>query len=182
MLQIKMIFRYLKYVLSHKYYVFLAGRKIGVSLWQLAVHDLSKFGRHEFMQYARKYSYPAVGGVWPSRGLIASYVGHTQESVDEAFNYAWLNHANKNPHHWQYWIVCENGGDSKVLDMPKKYAREMVADWMGAGRAITGSWDMTDWLHQNLYKVVVSKNTLLFIESILSDLGYNTEDTAPYLC
>lgn len=35
------------------------------------------------------------------------------------------------------------------LEMPRKYAREMVADWMGASRGYTGSWDMEKWLDKN---------------------------------
>jgi hypothetical protein len=37
----------------------------------------------------------------------------------------------------------------KALPMPEKFVREMVADWMGAGRAITGRWDVNDWYRPN---------------------------------
>ena len=33
--------------------------------------------------------------------------------------------------------------------MPETYIREMIADWMGASKAYTGSWDMGEWLTSN---------------------------------
>ena len=46
------------------------------------------------------------------------------------------------------------------IPMPEKYAREMVADWAGAGRAITGKWETLEWYEKNQEKILFSK--LLF--------------------
>jgi hypothetical protein len=37
-------------------------------------------------------------------------------------------------------------GGHTVLLMPEEYIREMIADWLGASRAKTGSWDIKLWL------------------------------------
>ena len=42
----------LKSVLIHKWYVFLAGQLTGVPLWQLIIHDWSKFTPTELFGYA----------------------------------------------------------------------------------------------------------------------------------
>jgi hypothetical protein len=124
-------FDYLKSLLLHKWYVFVAGRYVGVSLWQLLIHDLSKFSPAEFLTYARHSS--------------------TEEGREsEAFAAAWLHHENANPHHWGYWIPRSGKYANQPLPMPDRYIREMVADWMGAGKAYTGRWDIADWLNENL--------------------------------
>jgi hypothetical protein len=41
-------------LLLHKWYVFLAGRRLKVPFWRLVVHDLSKFSPAEFRHYARR--------------------------------------------------------------------------------------------------------------------------------
>ena len=43
---------YAQYVLAHKWYVFLAGCRLGLP-WLAALHDLSKFSPAEFGPYAR---------------------------------------------------------------------------------------------------------------------------------
>jgi hypothetical protein len=46
-----------------------------------------------------------------------------------------------------------------MLDMPEKYIREMIADWLGAEKIYSGTWDITNWLDKNLNKMLLSKNT-----------------------
>lgn len=121
-------FDYLKSLFLHKLYVFKAGRYVGVSLWQLLVHDLSKLSPTEFGAYVR-YSATEEG-----RG-------------SEAFAAAWLHHENANPHHWGHWIPRSGKYANQPLPMPERYVREMVADWMGAGRLYQGYWDIADWVN-----------------------------------
>lgn len=54
--QLMIYWEQLKSLLLHKWYVLLAGRIIGVSLWRLIIHDWSKFSPTEFFRYAR-YKY-----------------------------------------------------------------------------------------------------------------------------
>lgn len=137
-------FKYLWYILRHKWFVLVAGvkikrthfggRKNGVGIWRLLVHDMSKFRPSEWFPYAR-YFY----------GDEEDPCGYIQE----AFDRAWLAHIHRNPHHWQHWILQEDDGPVKILAMPFPVLVEMVADWMGAGRAITGKWDTWAWYDKN---------------------------------
>ena len=40
--------RYLGYVLRHKWFVLVAGLKVGAPLWRLLIHDWSKFTAAEW--------------------------------------------------------------------------------------------------------------------------------------
>ena len=51
--------------------------------------------------------------------------------------------------------------------MPRRYALEMVADWMGAGRAITGRWECAEWYAKNREKIVLHENTRRLVDGIL---------------
>lgn len=56
-----------------------------------------------------------------------------------------------------------------VMEMPKAYAAEMVADWLGSSYVYTGSWDMEEWLNKNFYsgKIILHHNTKKFVETLL---------------
>jgi len=54
------VFRYLKYLIRHKWFVFRAGLKLKVSIWRLLIHDWTKFLPSEFFPYLRKF-YGPVG-------------------------------------------------------------------------------------------------------------------------
>lgn len=56
---------------------------------------------------------------------------------------------------------------TKVLSMPRIYVYEMVADWMGAGRAITGKWDCAAWYKKNRDKIQLHPDTRKLVEQIL---------------
>ena len=115
---------YLKSLLRHKWFVLLAGLKVGgVPLWRLIVHDMSKFSRFEFRQYAVNF--------------------HGQESPVDAdqvsldFAYAWLHHENSNPHHWGYWIPR---GLSVAIGMivPQNKRRRVLGYRLDSVQAISG--------------------------------------------
>lgn len=142
----------------HICYVQQAGEKIGVPADQLEIHDLSKFTIQEFPHYARSF--------------------HGDKADPDGFAGAWLHHIHNNPHHWQFWMFpdcfvprgskVENG----VVYMPPNYALEMIADWMGASYAYTGSWDMTDWLWKNIPRIVLHSDTAEYVRQTLDMLGY----------
>ncbi|MCI0351247.1 MAG: DUF5662 family protein [Acidobacteriales bacterium] len=73
----------------------------------------------------------------------------TAESVAADFNKAWLLHQHRNPHHWQFWILQEDDGGYEKLPMPYRYRCEMLADWRGAGLAITGEDNTPEWYRKN---------------------------------
>ncbi len=154
---------YFKKVCEHKYYVYKAGVKLGVPRKTLILHDWQKFTPSEFVPYAN-YFY-----------------GGKQEKDKESFMYSWLHHVHYGKHHWEYWLLNPNYNFATAKDgclpMPEVYIREMVADWMGASMAYTGSWDMTDWLEKNLSKLIISESTVIRLIVILwFDLDYDQDD------
>jgi len=117
--------------LRHKWFVFLECCKLGIP-WRGIVHDLSKFRPSEWVPYCG-FFYGGGPEVWA-----------------EGFDSAWLAHQNRNPHHWQWWVLQEDDGGEKVLDMPMQYRKEMLADWVGAGKAIWGKNSNTkEWYLRN---------------------------------
>lgn len=154
---IKRHWSYLKYIIRHKWFVWKASRFYCPHLrWQILVHDLSKFRPQEWIPYARTF-YKSDGS--------GQYV------PDEKFNQAWLKHIHRNPHHWQYWVLREDSGDVIALDMPKKYIEEMVADWAGAGRAITGRWEIKEWYEKNRRKMSLSENTEAEVQYMIIEMN-----------
>jgi hypothetical protein len=142
---------YAKYVARHKWFVFVAGRRTGVSLWRLIIHDWSKLTRAEWTPYVHSFYGPQP----------------RTDAVKAAFNKAWLHHQHLNKHHWQHWVLREDSGTMKVLPMPEKYVREMVADWMGAGRAITGQWEVAEWYAKNRERILLADDSRELAEQLI---------------
>jgi hypothetical protein len=136
---------YACYLARHKYYVFLECWKLGIA-WQGFVHDWSKFLPDEWLPYA-EYFYG-----W----------GYNQSEFDKA----WLLHQKRSPHHWQYWVLMEDSGKTKALDMPLRYRKEMLADWRGAGMA-QGKPDTAAWYAKNKERMVLHPDTRAWIEKML---------------
>ena len=111
-------------------------------------HDASKYDTEEYEAYDKYF-----------------YGGNRSYNVVQDFNYAWLHHIHKNPHHWQYWVLLEDdpeeeGRDSKcqpgtgeynahigkfpikTLLIPLPYIFEMIADW----------WTFS-WKEENLFEI-----------------------------
>lgn len=128
----KKYIKYLSYVLRHKYYVAIECFKVGL-YWRGIMHDMSKLRPSEFIPYA-KYFYGNNGDITRGRDKSGSY--RAGESDNYEFNFAWLLHQKRNPHHWQYWILSLDDGGLKIFDMDWKYELEMVCDWVGAGKAM----------------------------------------------
>lgn len=136
--------KYAWLTVKHKWFVFLACAKMDVPFGRALVHDLSKFGPAELPHYGRQF--------------------FGDKGDPQGFARAWLHHQNHNPHHWEYWVTrsghSRGGANAEgVMPMPETYVREMIADWMGASRAYTGSWDMNEWLSDNLPKMNLHPQT-----------------------
>lgn len=180
---------YARYVLRHKWFVFRAGIARSVPLWQLLVHDLSKFRPSEWRPYA-EWFYGYQGGSWhvvlSGTGLIPtdrapSGLAHRESPLgkiliamaqkrNEAFMVAFLHHLHRSPHHWQHWVLTPDSQDrpTQVFEMPERYAREMLADWDGAGRAITGKWETPEWYAKRGPREKLHPNTRDFVERLLA--------------
>jgi len=146
---------YIKYILKHKWFVLVECFKRGL-YWQGITHDLSKLYRNEFVAYMNYFTVPRL------TGNKASKEGQNQ------FDYAWLHHQHRNKHHWQYWLMMrrmEGDLDEVVpLQMPRKYRIEMLCDWIGAGKAITGKDNLREWYKDNKDKIVLHPKTRRLLE------------------
>ena len=155
--------QYLKYVLRHKWYVFLWCCRYGIPLAGI-VHDLSKFSPGEWFPYVDKF----YGGPWVERwhGDVRNQLDdkYTQPWVDARFDAAWNHHQKCNPHHWQYWVLREDDGGTKALTMPMRYRKEMLADWRGAGMAINGKDDTPNWYRKNRGNMLLHPDVQAWIE------------------
>lgn len=149
--------KYLKSLMAHKLYVLMAGLKTGVPVWRLVVHDWTKFLPIEFGPYARYFF---------------------AEGDKQPFDYAWLHHQKHNPHHWQYWILVydEEIPQTVSLPMPETYVREMIADWTGASKAYTGSWDIAEWVNENGPQMILHDDTIERVWKVMLELGYMPGD------
>lgn len=187
--------KYLKSVLRHKWYVFLACLQFRVPIWIAILHDWDKFLPDEWLPYARTF-YALDGS--------KQYV----ESVD--FARAWMKHQHRNKHHWQYWVgvygvnlwgsirevnilVWDRGIGQEIVEcetasgiryelrdlegvslsadpMPDRARREMLADWFGAGRAYDKDWTPLEprkWYEKNKDKMILHPETRAWVESEL---------------
>ena len=152
---IKRHWNYLKYVLRHKYFVIKALQKLDFPVIYGLMHDMSKFKPSEWFPYAACFYKPN---------------GDKQYDETEAFNQAWNYHQKSNKHHWQYWFITMDRGESKALQMPQRYIKEMIADWLGAGKAIHGKWEVKEWYQKNKDNMVLHPNTRNIVEYYLKSL------------
>lgn len=124
--------RYWQYFISvvrHKWFVFLAGMELGVTIPNLILHDWDKFIPAFFIAYAKCFYAPD---------------GSKQYQESPEFAYWWNRHQKINRHHWQSWLLTWDRGVTEALPMNYYDIIEMVADWKGAGRAY-GSTDTLAW-------------------------------------
>lgn len=115
---IKNSFLHTKRILTHKFWVCYYCFRCGL-YWQGIIHDLSKFSPTEFFESIRYYK----DGVSPI--VIAK--------KENGISYGWLHHKGRNPHHYEYWTDNYDGGIIFQF-IPKKYAYEMICDYLGAAR------------------------------------------------
>jgi len=109
--------RYLKYVLRHKWFVFIECFRLGIP-WRGLVHDLSKFRPSEWFPYVEKF----YGG-W--KDINSSH------PVNQAFDKAWLLHQKRNPHHWQYWLLMND--NSPAMERTILGAKLCIRDMARSG-------------------------------------------------
>lgn len=118
-------------------------------------HDLSKSTVAEYEPYDA-YFY----------GKNKSY------KVVQDFNYAWLHHIHRNPHHWQYWILIndEPGRGTTVLEMPYNYIIEMICDWWSFSWKKGELYEIFSWYDRHKAYIQLHQKTRKIVEDILDKM------------
>lgn len=139
------LIRYLLYIIIHKWYVFIECIKLGITLRGI-LHDISKLNPKEFIPY------------------MNYFYGSIDKKDKDKFNLAWLHHQKKNKHHWQYWLLKENEDNLIPLEIPKKYLKEMLADWRGMSKA-NGLDTCKFWYDENKDKIIIHPECRKWLEN-----------------
>jgi len=155
-------YQYFRFMLRHKWFVFLASRKLGIT-WLGVIHDWSKFLPSEWLPYMN-YFYGKNG----NSNRESSKETH-QKGIDTEFDAAWNKHKNRNKHHWQWWILQEDDGPIKLIPMEEKYILEMIADWTGAGMAISGRKDWRPWYEKQRDTIQLHPETREYVEELFNE-------------
>ncbi len=165
--------KYLSYVLRHKLYVAIECFRDGL-YWQGITHDLSKLLPSEFIPYTNHFYGKKGDDIKKGRDETGYY--KPTDTGDKAFDFAWLLHQKRNNHHWQWWILPEDDGGIKILEMPDIVIKEMICDWVGAGKAQgfvspkgDRFYETKRWYEKNKSKMNLHYMTRLKIESIIYD-------------
>ena len=157
--------RFIHDTCKHKYFIFVAGWKLGVPLRQLVLHDLSKFTPAEFPHFVRRF--------------------YADGEDDATFNIAFDIHHRRNPHHWEYWVEHELGQPAigTAREIPHRFILEMVADWLAAYRTYRKHWPTHasewPWLEQHWDTIVLHPESRRKVARILNETLPGFRETFP---
>ena len=158
-------FNHLKTVLTHKKYVFLYCFIAGIT-WQGIKHDMSKLNPKEFFESVKYYQ--------GNRSPIDA------SREENGYSKAFLHHVGHNKHHYEYWIDHYDMGGIPV-QMPYKYALELVCDYLGAGRAymkdkFTYQAEYQWWMKKNENPIMMHPHTKAFVDEMLWRLSEGQDE------
>lgn len=167
-MKIKNIWLHFRKICIHKYYVGKYCWKMGL-YWQGITHDLSKFSPIEFWESVKYYQ--------GNRSPIDAC------KEDKGFSNGWLHHKGRNKHHHEYWQDnLDSGGQPLII--PKKYAMELIADYLGAGKAYMGKnfsyieeakwWDKRKSENPNIAIHPAIKNFITLALTDMAIFGYDS--------
>lgn len=185
--------QYLKYVLRHKWYVFQECWKLGVPLWIAFFHDWDKFLPDEWFPYARTFYKPDGSKQYvESVDFARAWMLHQHRNKHHWQYWLWIDMPSDNiaiPLPKTDYLVWDRGEAQRVVKrnsggvewhelqppfpadsvaggdpMPDVFRREMLADWRGAGRAITGKDETQTWYLANKDKMKLHPETRAWIE------------------
>jgi hypothetical protein len=158
-------FGHLKTVCTHKYWVFYYCRKAGIT-WQGIKHDISKFSPTEFFESVKYFQ--------GNRSPIDAC------KEENGWSAAWMHHKGRNPHHYEYYVDnLDNGG--VAIQMPEKFAIELICDYLGAGRAymkkdFSYQAEYEWWLKKSEKPLLMHSHTKNFISLVLFKLTQTDND------
>lgn len=116
----------------------------------ISMHDQSKYSKEEYDAYD-EYFY-----------------GTKTKEVKEKFDLAWLHHQNVNKHHWQYWLLKEDNGLLKPLDMDIYSIIEMVCDWWSFSLKQNKPLEIINFYHNNESNRILSDKTKITVMELLN--------------
>lgn len=119
----------------------------------VANHDASKTSDEEYYAYAEYF-----------------YSEERTQEVKDDFDLAWLHHQHNNPHHWQHWLLREDDGGLKALQMPYECIIEMICDWWAFSWVKGDLYEIFSWYKSNKPKIQLHELTQQTVEDILDML------------
>lgn len=188
--------QYLKYVTRHKWYVFLACLRLRVPLWIALFHDWDKFMPDEWFPYARTFYAPDGSKRYvESVDFAHAWMKHQHRNKHHWQYWLWITIADHNfgmPIREGNYLVWDRGEAQQIVErgdpetrlelrpvppyypldadpMPDVYRREMLADWMGAGKAL-GKPLVWEWYEANKDKIKLHADTRAWVETELAKL------------
>lgn len=126
----------------------------------ISQHDQSKYDDEEYFAYC-EYFY---GDNKNSKEVLSD------------FDFAWLHHQHNNPHHWQHWLLREDDGDNKALEMPYEYILEMICDWWSFSWKKNDLYEIFNWFDNNTEKILLHENTRKTVDDIMSKIKVKLEE------
>lgn len=106
------------------------------------------------------------------------YGGNRSYRVVQDFNYAWLDHIHRNPHHWQHWILLNdepNEGEI-ILEMPYNYILEMICDWWAFSWSKGDLTEIFKWYDAHKAHMKLGEKTRQTVEDILDRIRTKVEE------
>lgn len=163
-MNIKNAWLHFKKICKHKYYVGKYCWKIGL-YWQGITHDLSKFSPIEFFESVKYYQ--------GNRSPIDAC------KEKNGYSKGWLHHKGRNPHHYEYFVDNLDLGET-AIQMPFKYAAELICNYIGAGKAYMGKnftyeKEYEWWLEKKSKPLMIHPVIIYFIEDVLYALKEHSE-------
>ena len=148
----------LRYILSHKYYMFLECIKVGLFLESI-IHDWNKFLPKQWFPYIEHFH----GGNTTIKGDAYD----PSKDKDVAFKLAWADHIHRNDHHWQHYVVFGRDLKLEALPMPLKNIKKMVCDWKAASKAQKNHKTVKEWYLENIDYLILHPETRGVVENML---------------
>ena len=123
-------------------------------------HDHSKWGTSEYNQYDEYF-----------------YGGNPSFKIALDFKYAWLHHQNRNPHHWQYWVLINDDPNENImpLPIPMVYIYEMIADWWSFSWKDGNLFEIFDWYDAHKDYILLERSTRIVVEDLLKRMKEKLE-------
>jgi hypothetical protein len=158
-MKLKNYWLHFKTITKHKWYVYRACKDLEIG-WRGIKHDMSKFSFKEFIPSARYFQ-------GTSSPIDA-------EKKERGYSIAWQHHKGHNTHHWQYWLD-NNGSEIVPVKMPFDDLLELIADWIGAGKAYNKEkWtedEPLNYWNKNKDRMIFHKDTYKFIDEAVHDIS-----------